>query len=31
LLFATGGTGTKDGLTVCAKDATESYAWRTLY
>ena len=31
LWFATGGTGVKDGLTVCAKDATEAYAWRTLY
>jgi hypothetical protein len=31
LWFATGATGVKDGLTVCAKDATEAYAWRTLY
>ena len=31
LWFATGAAGVKDGLTVCAKDATEAYAWRTLY
>jgi hypothetical protein len=24
-------SGTKDGVTVCAKDATDAYAWRTIY
>jgi hypothetical protein len=31
LWFVAGGTGVKDGLTVCAKDATGAFAWRTLY
>jgi hypothetical protein len=31
LWFATGAAGIKDGLTVCAKDAADAYAWRTLY
>jgi hypothetical protein len=31
LWFAIGAAGSKDGLTVCAKDATDAYAWRTLY
>ena len=31
LWFVAGATGIQDGLTVCAKDATNSYAWRTLY
>ena len=31
LWFVPGGTGVKDGLTVCAKDATNAFAWRTLY
>ena len=26
-----GGHGTKDSVQVCAKDATDKYAWRTLY
>jgi len=26
-----GATGTKDSVTVCAKDATNAYAWRTIY
>jgi hypothetical protein len=26
-----GGAGVKDQLEVCAKDATDAYAWRTLY
>lgn len=26
-----GGTGTKDTVEICAKDAADSYAWRTLY
>jgi hypothetical protein len=29
--FVAGATGVKDGLSVCAKDATNAYAWRTLY
>jgi len=29
--FVAGATGVKDGLTVCAKDASNAYAWRTLY
>jgi hypothetical protein len=31
LWFVAGLTGVKDGLTVCAKDASNTYAWRTLY
>ena len=31
LWFVAGGTGTKDTLSVCAKDATNAYAWRSLY
>ena len=31
LWFVPGTTGVKDGLTVCAKDAMDVYAWRTLY
>lgn len=26
-----GGTGVKDAVTVCAKDATDAYAWRSIY
>jgi hypothetical protein len=26
-----GGTGVKDSVTVCAKDSSESYAWRIIY
>ncbi len=26
-----GGSGVKDSVTVCAKDATDAYAWRTIY
>jgi hypothetical protein len=26
-----GGTGVKDTVTVCAKDATDAYAWRAIY
>jgi hypothetical protein len=29
--FVAGGTGVKDSLNVCAKDATGAFAWRTLY
>jgi len=29
--FVAGTTGVKDSLTVCAKDASNAYAWRTLY
>ena len=29
--FTQGGAGVKDTLEVCAKDATDTYAWRTLY
>ena len=29
--FVAGATGVKDSLTVCAKDASNAYAWRTLY
>jgi hypothetical protein len=29
--FTQGGTGVKDALQVCAKDAADAYAWRTLY
>lgn len=31
LWFTQGGAGVKDSLAVCAKDATDTYAWRTLY
>jgi hypothetical protein len=31
LWFVAGAAGTKDSLSVCAKDATDAYAWRTLY
>lgn len=36
LLFSTnereqGGAGVKDAVEVCAKDASDTYAWRTLY
>jgi hypothetical protein len=31
LWFVAGGMGTKDSLAVCAKDATDALAWRTLY
>jgi hypothetical protein len=31
LWFSTGVAGSKDSLTVCAKDAADAYAWRTLY
>jgi hypothetical protein len=31
LWFTVGATGVKDGLSVCAKDATNAYAWRVLY
>ncbi len=29
--FEQGATGVKDNVSVCAKDATNNYAWRTLY
>jgi hypothetical protein len=29
--FVAGATGVKDSLAVCAKDASNAYAWRTLY
>ena len=29
--FVAGAAGVKDGLSVCAKDASNAYAWRTLY
>lgn len=29
--FVAGATGVKDSLSVCAKDASNAYAWRTLY
>ena len=29
--FGQGGTGVKDSVSVCAKDAANTYAWRTLY
>jgi hypothetical protein len=29
--FVAGGAGVQDTLAVCAKDATDAYAWRTLY
>lgn len=31
LWFVAGAAGVKDSLSVCAKDATNSYAWRSLY
>jgi hypothetical protein len=31
LWFVAGATGIKDGLSVCAKDAANTYAWRTIY
>lgn len=31
LWFVAGAAGVKDSLTVCAKDATNTFAWRTLY
>ncbi len=31
LWFVAGATGVKDSLSVCAKDATNTYAWRSLY
>ncbi|HEY1754497.1 MAG TPA: hypothetical protein VGG72_03820 [Bryobacteraceae bacterium] len=31
LWFVAGGTGVKDSLSVCAKDATNAYLWRPLY
>jgi hypothetical protein len=31
LWFVAGGTGVKDSLSVCAKDSTNTYAWRPLY
>jgi len=31
LWFVAGGTGVKDSLSVCAQDATNTLAWRTLY
>jgi hypothetical protein len=31
LWFTKGGAGTKDSLEVCAKDASDVYAWRTIY
>ena len=29
--FTQGGAGVKDDVEVCAKDATDTYAWRTIY
>ena len=29
--FAAGGTGVKDSYSMCARDATGTYAWRTIY
>ena len=29
--FTQGAAGVKDALEVCAKDATDTYAWRTIY
>jgi hypothetical protein len=29
--FVVSASGSKDGLTVCAKDAADAYAWRVLY
>jgi hypothetical protein len=31
LWMTNGGAGVKDAVQVCAKDATDTYAWRTLY
>jgi hypothetical protein len=31
LWFVAGATGVKDALSVCAQDATNTFAWRTLY
>jgi hypothetical protein len=31
LVFVQGGSGVKDTLVLCAKDATNAYAWRTIY
>lgn len=31
LYLVKGGAGVKDSLSVCAKDATDTYAWRTIY
>jgi hypothetical protein len=31
LWFVAGATGVKDSLSVCAKDATNTFAWRALY
>ncbi len=31
LWFVAGAVGVKDSLSACAKDASDSYAWRTLY
>jgi hypothetical protein len=31
LWFVAGASGVKDSLSVCAKDATDAYAWRALY
>jgi hypothetical protein len=31
LWFVAGATGVKDSLQVCAKDATNTFAWRSLY
>lgn len=31
LQYAAGATGAKDTVQVCAKDATNAYAWRTIY
>jgi hypothetical protein len=31
LWFTVGASGVKDGLSVCAKDATNAYLWRVLY
>ena len=31
LWFVAGATGVKDSLSVCAKDASNAYAWRTIY
>jgi hypothetical protein len=29
--FLAGGTGVKDSVSVCTKDAGDSYAWRVIY
>lgn len=31
LWFVAGASGAKDSLTICAKDATDAYSWRTLF